>query len=67
MLRRWIRNWADPSGKINTDGQMHDASLFLDELEKEPLALGTGTFVIHQEFHFKVTMIFLAFLSVAII
>lgn len=36
------------------DGEKHDASLLMDELEKEPMALGTGTFVIHQEFHFKV-------------
>lgn len=54
MLRTWIRNWATPTGKVLIGGKENDASLLLDELDKEPLALGTGTFVIHQEFHIKV-------------
>lgn len=54
MIRKWLRNWALESGKIDLGHKQLDITVVLDELDEEPLGLGQGDYVIDRSFHFGV-------------
>ncbi len=54
VIRKWLRNWALRTGKIDLGYTEMDLTAVLDELDEEPLGLGTGDLLIHRGFHFGV-------------
>ncbi len=54
MIRKWLRNWALRTGKIDLGYTEMDITVVLDELDEEPLGLGTGDLLIHRGFYFGV-------------
>lgn len=54
VIRKWLRNWAQETGNIDLGNTKMDITVVLDELDEEPLGLGTGDLLIHRGFHFGV-------------